>query len=336
MHNTAMMGSQTTDGVMDGRVVTSSPRHRLATENSRSLASIVGAREALRQRESVLEVIRGDVGCREPVDRELIDGLRFRLENAVERAIGSCGEGGGSETECEERAPALYVTRRLINYELSAAPTGTYGVAGADGDLYVGTSVAFSRNVLVGALFRQVVMVGSIEDPLRDALGALEVEGWRDDVLEFVKGLRREEKVQLAREVTAHARGIAGRWPRIPSGWLPRTCDRVTISVAGGRVVFGALVDLIVGPPSRGRSSTCVVTVKTGEARVEDRDDAHFCALLETLRSDAPPFRVVTYYTRNGQLDVDDVTPSSLERTLARVVRASTLAIRRRREEGGL
>ncbi|MCL4445459.1 MAG: hypothetical protein M1134_01085 [Actinobacteria bacterium] len=284
---------------------------------------------------SILALLRGDRHRRPLVDRELIVRLRARVDEDIERSIASLEASGPGCRKDEGLVDPLYVTRRLINYELGVFPGASGDVDGRGTTGGFELNVAVARNALVGALFREVVMGFEVGVAIRDAMSVLEAEGCNDDVLEYVKGLPREEKIALAREVGSHASGIVGRWPAIPSNWLPRTHDRIVVPVASGRVVFGALVDLIIGSAPTARSSTCLVTVKLGEPRVEDREDAHVCALLETLRSGAPPFRVATYYTRNGQLDVDDVTPDSLEATLTRVVRATRFALRRRIVEAG-
>jgi hypothetical protein len=52
----------------------------------------------------------------------------------------------------------------------------------------------------------------------------------------------------------------------------------------------------------------------------EHRADVHYYALLETLRSGAPPFRVATYYCSTGEIDAEEVTEevliASVQRTL--------------------
>jgi hypothetical protein len=74
-----------------------------------------------------------------------------------------------------------------------------------------------------------------------------------------------------------------------------------------------------------GRASVGLIEVKSGRARIEDREDLRFYALLETLRSGAAPFRVATFYTRTGQViteDVDDgLLTSSVQRVLAAISR---------------
>ncbi len=55
-----------------------------------------------------------------------------------------------------------------------------------------------------------------------------------------------------------------------------------------------------------------IVEIKSGVRRAEHRADLHFYALLESLRSPAPPFVVATYYTRTGEFDVDPVSEELL------------------------
>jgi hypothetical protein len=112
--------------------------------------------------------------------------------------------------------------------------------------------------------------------------------------------------------------------------WLPRTQERLVVPVVGGRVVLSGVVDLAFGGPAGERASVCVVEIKSGRRRIEHRADLHFYALLETLRSGAPPFRIATYYTRTGELDVepvtDDVLVGALQRVLAGAVCLCRLA----------
>ena len=77
-----------------------------------------------------------------------------------------------------------------------------------------------------------------------------------------------------------------------------------------------------------------IVEVKSGVRRVEHRADLHFYALIEALRSPAPPFVVATYYTRTGELDVDPVTEELLA-TASRRALAGTRLLRQRANGSG-
>jgi hypothetical protein len=191
-------------------------------------------------------------------------------------------------------------------------------------------SAELARGSLVDALFRQWVTTGRLDDPWSDALGAVSVGGDPDGIAGFVGGLAAERRQALTEEIVEHAAGIVARWPVPSPTWLPRTQERVVVPLVGGRVVMNGVVDLAFGGPAGERASVCIVELKSGRRRVEHRGDLHFYALLETLRSGAPPFRIATYYTRTGELDVEavseDVLVSAVQRVLAGAVRLCRLA----------
>jgi hypothetical protein len=187
-----------------------------------------------------------------------------------------------------------------------------------------------ARGSLVDAVFRQWVTTGRLDDPWSDALGAVGVGGDPDGIAAFVAALPADRRDALAEEIAVHGAGIATRWPVPSPTWLARTQERVVVPLVGGRVVMSGVVDLAFGGPAGDRASVCVVEVKSGRRRVDHRGDLHFYALLETLRSGAPPFRIATYYTRTGELDAepvtDDVLVGALQRVLAGTVRLCRLA----------
>jgi hypothetical protein len=179
---------------------------------------------------------------------------------------------------------------------------------------------ALARGAMVGVLFRQLVVTGRIGDPVGDATAALGAGDRGDAVSEFLRRLPGPERDALCREVSAHCALMVSRWPPVAPGWLPRTGDRVSVPLAGGRAVLTGVLDLVLGAPPGDRASVCVVDVRSGERRAEHRDDLHFLGLLETVRSGAPPFRLATYYTATGELDVDDVDDDLLSEAVHRAV----------------
>jgi hypothetical protein len=101
---------------------------------------------------------------------------------------------------------------------------------------------------------------------------------------------------------------------------LPRTQERIEVPLCGGRVVLAGVVDLVLGSPARDRASVCLVELKSGARRLEHRPDLHFYALLEALRSGAPPFRIATYYSGTGELDAEPVDEDVLVPALSRAL----------------
>ena len=97
---------------------------------------------------------------------------------------------------------------------------------------------------------------------------------------------------------------IEARWSVPNPAWLARTQERIEVPLCGGRVVMAGVIDLVLGGPPQERASVCLVELKSGSRRLEHRGDLHFYALLETLRRGSPPFRIATYYSATGELDL--------------------------------
>ncbi len=264
---------------------------------------------------SVVARLRGEGAERPLVDPGLAGGLRDWLEDALAPSVAALAP---------DAAP-VRISKETINQVLLCEAGHL-----ARQQTAPGVSVELVRGALVDALFRQWVTVGRVADPFEDALGALAVDPGAAVAVEWVAALSANERGALAEEVAAHAARIATDWPVPSPAWLARTQERLSVPLAGGRVLLSGVVDLALGAPSTGRASVCVVEVKSGRRRVEHRGDIHLYALLETLRSGAPPFRVGTYYSATGELDVEqvgrDVLVSALHRVLAGAERIVALA----------
>jgi len=263
--------------------------------------------------EEVLARLRGDGEGRPVVDPGLAWGLRDWLEDSLAPAAAAL----------PDELPALRVTKEVLDQVLVCE---AHAASRADAARVV--TFEMSRGALVGALFRQWVTVGRFSEPFEDALGAV---GCTDEaVAGFVSSLERADRGRLAREVRAHATAIESSWPLFSPAWLARTRERLEVPLAGGRIVLGGTVDLALGAPCTGRASVCLVELQSGARRIEHRPDLHYLALLETLRSGAPPFRIATYYSATGELEAEeageDVLLGALERALAGTQRLCRLA----------
>jgi hypothetical protein len=210
----------------------------------------------------------------------------------------------------------LVVTKDRLHRVLTCAdhvPDGGFGPR-----VY---STALACGALIDVLFRQLVTVGALGDPMTDALDALATDDRQAELLTWIEQLARPQRDELRAEVERQAEGLRRRWPALDPAWLPRTQEAMRVRMAEGTVELSARVDLAIGRPARDQASVALVDVTSGAPRIERRADLHFAALLEALRSPAPPFVVATYYTRTGELDVDPVTDELLvgaaRRTLA-------------------
>jgi hypothetical protein len=247
----------------------------------------------------LLASLRGDSTRRPLVDPGLAGGLRDWLED------GLCSLPLGVQTP-------ILVNKQTLRDAL----------AGRTNRPRVEQSITDSMalGALMDALFRQFVTIGHIEDPMRNGLDALRVDPRRSEVVDFVRGLEPQDRGDFEDELETQSAILVSRWPRLSPSWLPRTQERITVPLAGGDVVLVGNIDLIVGAPSAGRASVGLIEVKSGRARIEDRDDLRFYALLETLRSGAAPFRVATFYTRTGLIETEDVDDGLLTSSVQRVL----------------
>ncbi len=169
-------------------------------------------------------------------------------------------------------------------------------------------SLPLACGALVDVLFRQVVTTGAVGDPMAEGLGGLALDGHQASLVTWINELSPADLAELTSEVDRQAFGLVERWPPLESSWLPRTQESMRVALAGSPVELSARVDLAIGRPAAGDASVALVEVKSGARRPAHRDDLRFYALVEVLRSQAPPFAVAAYYTRTGELDVEPVT----------------------------
>jgi hypothetical protein len=235
--------------------------------------------------------------ARPPADPDLVADLRCHLDHG----IGACDPpttGDGS---------VLVVTKDRLTRSLACPEHATSERSGGRE-----FSLALACGALVGALFRQLVTTGTIDEPMVDGMDALGVDEHQAPLVDWIEQRSPSECSELRAEVDRQVDGLRRRWPVLDPAWLPRTQECLRVPLAGGRVELVTRVDLAVGRPGGDTSSVALVDVTSGTRRSAHRDDRHFHALAETLRGSAPPFAVATYYTRTGELDVDPVTTELL------------------------
>ncbi len=237
----------------------------------------------------VLALLRGDTAARPRFDPELAGGLRAWLEDAAYDIVATRGE----------QTPPLI----LGPSQLLGSPAGWRDDEGLSDELVV------SR--LVHALFRRLVNEGEFDDPFRDALDGMRASG-AETLLRHVESLPPAARAALAETVASHAGTMKETVPRFAPGWMPRTNDRVAIPLAGGRVVLHGSFDLLVGLPRPGTASLCALGLSTGGPWARERRSLHYLALLETLRSGTPPFRLALLESATGRYGVEDVREEHL------------------------
>lgn len=180
---------------------------------------------------------------------------------------------------------------------------------------------------LLDHLFSLVIARRSIDedpigqDPLGAALSAARISS-DHGLLSDWESLAVDDQTELRYTVESLASELIRRWPILPSNALVRLQETLRIPLTGGRVVLTGRVDLVLGHPGPRRAGCTLIDLKAGTRRYEDREDAAWYALLETLRHEMMPFQTGNYYLRDGGLTLDVVTSEMLERQAGRVAEA--------------
>ncbi len=262
-------------------------------------------------RDEVLALLRDGSGRRPRFDPGLSGGLRAWLEDGASALASARGEG----------AAPLYLGPRLL-WGSSAAAADPSPPAATDP-----FPIELVTSCLIRALFRQLVTTGRLGDPLADALEALRVDPDRLAMTRWIDEMSGSSRSALAATLVPHVAHLKNLTPRFAAGWLPRTKDRVAIPLAGGRVVLSGVFDLLVGAPVPGKATLCALGLTTGGRWAQARTALHYLALLETLRSGTPPFRVALLHSALGRYGVEDVIEEHLQAIVSHVVlRLSELA----------
>jgi hypothetical protein len=226
----------------------------------------------------------------------------------------------------------VVLTRSVVDRALACPAHRAFPVATGHGAM---PEPGLVRAALVRALFRQLVTVGSIGDPLADGLEALEADPSGAPLARWVLALPRARRDVLARDIAGHAHQLAAHWCRPTPAWLPRTAVRLRATLGTSGFELAGHVDLAIGEPSPDRASVALVLLRTGDRSPSHGLDRHLAALAYTLSQGVPPFAVATFYSATGMLCVDAVDLAMLDRAADRVAAAARRVIGEHQSDHG-
>ncbi len=135
----------------------------------------------------------------------------------------------------------------------------------------------------------------------------------------FVAGLTDGEWAELRSRAIDRTTKFLQDFPPLPVSAQP-VLEASAKWRPAGTVEFSGKVDLVVGKPSGRESRLLIIDFKSGGRSPHHRDDLRFYALVQTLRQQVPPRKLVTYYLDYAESDVEDVTEGSLETALVRAL----------------
>lgn len=135
--------------------------------------------------------------------------------------------------------------------------------------------------------------------------------------------LRGADQAELA-EVRGGACDVVTKFqecfPPLAATWRPRLESTCRVELGASSIVLRSKVDLALGRPVGHEARVLIVDVKTGRPYPSHLDDLRYYALLETLRSKVPPFRVASYYLESARWQAEDITEELLVVAAHRVI----------------
>ena len=172
-----------------------------------------------------------------------------------------------------------------------------------------------SLGLLRGTLVTQLLRLASVgyvpQDPFTEAVEAFIAGDDRDEFVQILRDLDRDERDRLAADVASHAVVLRRRLGTIPPSWFPRTLVRGSVRVAGGHVVLKDTIDLVLGRRVGDTAAVALIDVTTSPLDASAERAGRFHALVHTLRTGVAPLCVATLSTATGdvvRLDVDGDT----------------------------
>lgn len=195
---------------------------------------------------------------------------------------------------------------------------------------WTGWNVANVRGKVTHRAMESLIISSYRRTPLDLAQAAIDHLAETDDDLgSFVAGISDGHRQDLVRDANNALVRFIEDWPPIGDTWAPTVEARSRVSF--GPVTFDAVVDLALRIPFTSGTRTFIVDFKTGMTDAGHHHDVRFYALVETLRTRVPPYRVATYYLDTGEYQCEDVDEEVLavaaERTIEgveRIIRLET------------
>jgi len=143
----------------------------------------------------------------------------------------------------------------------------------------------------------------------------------------YWNGLDPLESSEICAEADRLVEQFRMSFPPLEPAWTPMV--EFPIRQPFGRVTLSGRVDIVLGAQDQDepmRARRLAIDLKTGRAYPEFPEDMRLYALLLTLRTGVPPFRVASVFLDSGEWQAEDVTERTLFHAADRVVRAATSA----------
>lgn len=235
-------------------------------------------------------------------------GLGLRLRDGLETALADVADRLGDQ-QLSVSKRALAEVHACERHHLSQEGAFTWSVATASGTVT-------HKAIELSATMRPAPAPEELVDLALDRLGA-DLD-WGPGA--WLAGAGPVERAELRGAALDRVLKFSDEFPPLKLSWRPRLESSLSTGLCADRIWLRGRVDLALGRPRGTTAGVLIVDFKTGRPSLSGADDLRFYALLETLRTGVPPFRVATWYLDSGQYQAEDVNEDLLASAARRVV----------------
>lgn len=152
------------------------------------------------------------------------------------------------------------------------------------------------------------------------AIDAYVAEDERDGLGRYLQSAPAAELAELRASANDVVVGFLECFPPLLREWRPRTDTPILVQLCGERISLRGRPDLAFGQARGDEAGVLIVDLKTGWSYPHHLDDLRFYALLQTLKTGVPPYRVASYYLDSATFHLEEVTAATLEIAAGRAV----------------
>lgn len=240
-------------------------------------------------------------------------GIGLRLRDELETELAEVADGLGDQ-QLSVTKQALSEVHQCELHHVSQAGAFAWSVATASGTVT-------HKAIELGATMRQPPGPEHLVDLALDRLAA--DQEWGPGA--WLVGAGPVELAELRGAALDRILKFSDEFPPLKLAWRPRLESSLSTGLCADRIWLRGKVDLALGRPTGTTAGVLIVDFKTGRPGRSGPDDLRFYALLETLRTGVPPFRVATWYLDSGQCHAQDVGEDLLASAARRVVDGARL-----------
>ena len=235
-------------------------------------------------------------------------GLGLRLRDELETALSGVADGLGDQ-QLSVSKQALAEVHACERHHVAQAGSFAWSVATA-------TGTVTHKAIELGAVMRWPPGPEELVDLALDRLAA-DLD-WGPGA--WLVAADPVEQAELRGAVLDRILKFSDEFPPLKLSWRPRLESSLSTGLCADRIWLRGRVDLALGRATGSTAGVLIVDFKTGRPGRSGADDLRYYALLETLRTGVPPFRVASWYLDSGQCHAEDVNEDLLASAARRVI----------------